>query len=77
MDAARFTLALPDDPDLLARVAAALAAQSTPAIRVGRTRTAVVTFECDTWDAMLRSRVIAALESAVGPDWPTVVRPVE
>ncbi len=77
MDPARFSLALPDDPELLARLTAAVAAQSDPPIRTGRSRTAVVTFECATGDIMLRSRVIQALEAAVGADWQAVVRPVE
>jgi hypothetical protein len=76
MDRARFTLALPDDPDLVTRLTAALARQSAPPITVGPSRTAVLEFEADTGEIMLRSRVIQALETAVGPDWQQLVRPV-
>lgn len=76
MDPARFSLALPDDPDLLSRVTAAVGAQSAPTISVGRDRTAIVTFIADTGDIMLRSRVIQALEVAIGAEWQTVVQPV-
>jgi hypothetical protein len=77
MDRARFALAVPDDPHLMARLTAALAEQSDPPISVGRSRTAVLAFEADTGDIMLRSRVIQALETAIGPDWQRVVGPVE
>ncbi|HTE61197.1 MAG TPA: hypothetical protein VK631_12670 [Solirubrobacteraceae bacterium] len=77
MDPAHFALAVPDDPELLTRLTAALAAQGDPPITVGRSRTAVLSFECATWDAILRSRVIAALETAIGPDWQRLVQPVE
>jgi hypothetical protein len=76
MDLARFTLALPDDPELLDRLTAALGGQGEPPIDVRRARTAVVAFECPTWDAMLRSRVVQALEVAVGPDWPRLAQPI-
>jgi hypothetical protein len=65
----------------IGNVAAAVrcvAADSTSdGIRIGRTHTAVVSFECTTWDAILRSRVIEALEATVGPDWQSLVRPIE
>jgi hypothetical protein len=77
MNPARFTLAVPDDPELVARLAAELAAQSDPPISVGRSRTAVLAFEAETGDIMLRSRVVQALEAAVGPDWQQFVTPVE
>lgn len=77
MDPARFALAIPDDPDLLARLSATLAAQADPPIAVDRTNTAVVSFTCETWGPMLRSRVIAALEKASGPEWQQFVTPIE
>jgi hypothetical protein len=77
MDPATFILALPDDPELLGRLTDAIAAQGDPPITIGRTRTAVVSFECTTWDAMLRSHVIQALEATVGPDWQSLARPLE
>jgi hypothetical protein len=77
MEPARFAITVPDDPELVARLADALAAQSDPPISMGRSRTAVLAFQADTADLMLRSRVVQALERAVGPDWQQVVRPVE
>ena len=74
VDPARFVLAVPDDSDLLARLTAALAAQQDPPISIGRTPTAVLAFECETWEPMLRSRVVQALEVALGPRWQDVVR---
>jgi hypothetical protein len=64
---ARFVLALPAEPELLTRLETELAAQGAPAISVDRSSTAVVAFEAETADLMLRSRVIEALEVAAGP----------
>ena len=77
MDRARFVLAVPDDSALLARLTAVIAAQRDPPIAVGRTATAVLAFECETWEPMLRSRVVQALEAALGPGWQDVVRPLD
>ena len=77
MDPARFTLAVPDDPELLGRLLIEVRRQADPPITVQRSRTAVLAFECETWDVMLRSRVVEALEAAAGPDWQAVARPVE
>jgi hypothetical protein len=76
MDCARFTLALPDDPDLIGRLITALAAQSDPPIAVARSAEAVLAFESATGEMMLRSRVMQALEIAFGPDWQAVARPL-
>ena len=69
-------LTLPQDPALLERLAAALESQSSPPISMRREATAVVRFEGATGDIMLRSRVVQALEVAVGEDWQAVVAPV-
>jgi hypothetical protein len=61
---APFTLALPAEPALLDRLLTELALQADPPISVGRSATAVLAFDCDTWDGMLRSRVVQALEAA-------------
>jgi hypothetical protein len=76
MPRAHFALAFPDDPDLIGRLVTALAAQSDPPISVARSGQTVLTFESVTGEMMLRSRVVQALEAAVGPDWQAVGRPV-
>lgn len=73
---ATFALSVPDDPALLARLTAAVEQQSDPPISVGRSKSAILAFESETGEMMLRSRVIQALEEAVGPDWQTLVRPL-
>jgi hypothetical protein len=77
MEPARFAITVPDDPRLVARLAEALASQSDPPISMGRSRTAILAFEADTAELLLRSRVVQALEQAVGPDWQRLVRPID
>jgi hypothetical protein len=73
---ATFALSVPDEPALLARLTAAVEQQSDPPISVGRSQTAILAFESETGEMMLRSRVIQALEEAVAPDWQSLVRPL-
>jgi hypothetical protein len=77
MISARLTLAVPDDPDLIGRLATALAVQSDPPISLARSGETVLAFESSVGDLMLRSRVIQALESAAGPEWQAVARLVD
>ena len=76
MPNARFALALPDDPDVLGRVYTALNAQSDPPISAGPSGQTVLAFESMTGEMMLRSRVVQALEVAIGPDWQAVAQTV-
>jgi hypothetical protein len=77
MDPARFAITVPDDPSLVDRLAATLAAQGDPPIAMQRSPMAVLAFQADTAGLMLRSRVVQALENAVGPDWQQVVHSME
>jgi hypothetical protein len=72
-----FALALPDDPELIGRLATALQVQADPPIVLARSGEAVIMFESVTPPMMLRSRVVQALEVAAGPDWQSVVREVD
>jgi hypothetical protein len=76
VSAAHFAVTVPDDPQLLARLEAAITRQSDPPISAGRSATAVLAFQAETGETMLRSRVIQALEEAVGPDWQALVQPL-
>jgi hypothetical protein len=69
------SFAVPDDPDLIARLATRFAIDGDPPISFQRT-SAVLTFEAQTSEMMLRSRVIQALTDTAGADWQTFVRPV-
>jgi hypothetical protein len=69
-----FAITLPDDPDLIGRLATALAVQPDPPISLTRSGEAVLIFESATPDLMLSCRVIQALEVAAGPDWQNVAR---
>jgi hypothetical protein len=69
------SFAVPDDPELIARLAKRFAVDGDPPISFHRTST-VLTFESQTSEMMLRSRVIQALTDAAGPNRQTFVRPV-
>jgi hypothetical protein len=75
MTRSSLSFAIPDDPDLIARLATRFAIDADPPISFQRT-SAVLTFESQTSEMMLRSRVIQALTDAAGADWQTFVRPV-
>jgi hypothetical protein len=77
MPAARITLAVPDDPDLIGRLATALAVQSDTPISLARSGETVLAFESIAGDLVLRSRVVEAMEAAAGPDWQAVARIVD
>ena len=77
MEPASFRLALPDDRALLTRLTTALSSQEDPPITMERAQTTVLAFTSQTWEPMLRSRVMEALEAAAGPDWQRVVTPVD
>lgn len=77
MERTHFAITIPDEPELVERLTAEIARQRAPRITVGRSRTAVLTFECDTPRMMLRGRVVYALEKAFGDDWPNVVQPLD
>jgi hypothetical protein len=70
------SLAIPDDPDLLARLSARLRCDGDPPVTLRRTSVAVLRFEAPTGAMMLRSRVIQALTDVAGPDWQDLVRPL-
>jgi hypothetical protein len=76
METAFLWLAIPDDPDLLARLAARLATDGEPEVSLRRTSSAVLEFAAPTGEMMLRSRVIQALSDVAGPDWQGLVRTV-
>jgi len=76
METASLWLAVPDDPDLLARLTARLAADGEPEVSLRRTSSTVLAFEAPTGEMMLRSRVIQALSDVAGPDWQGLVRTV-
>src|SRR4051812_50084651 len=75
METTSLWLAVPDDPDLLARLAARLAADGEPEVSLRRTSSTVLAFEAPTGEMMLRSRVIQALSDVAGPDWQGLGRP--
>ena len=72
-----FAPALPDDPNLLGRLATALTVQADPPISLVRSGEAVITFASATPPMMLRSRVVQALEIAAGSDWQALVRTID
>jgi hypothetical protein len=75
MSPTSLSFAVPDDPDLIGRLASRFAIDGDPPVSFRRT-SAVLTLESQTSEMMLRSRVIQALTDVAGPDWQAVVRPV-
>jgi hypothetical protein len=75
MSPTSLSFAVPDDPDLIARLATRFAIDGDPPVSFRRT-SAVLTFESHTSETMLRSRVIQTLSDVAGPDWQAIVRPV-
>jgi hypothetical protein len=73
MDAVRIAFAVPYDAKLIARLKTTLASSNDARVAVDRTA-AVLTFECVTWEPILRSRVMEAFEDALGPDWQRLCR---
>src|SRR6187551_2903722 len=71
-----WSFAMPNDPELLARLAARLGADGEPPVALRRTSLVVLAFESATGETMLRSRVIQALSDVVGPDWHDLVTPL-
>ena len=77
MEPARHQLIAPDDPALLERLAAALAAQQSEP-RINMRRATLLDFECATGPFMLRARVAGLLMDVCGHDqWQRLFRPVE
>jgi hypothetical protein len=67
-------------PALIVAVVLSLSASTADAAtaeRVQRTSPFGSPYDSDTWDGMLRSRVVQALEAALGPDWQQIARPVD
>jgi hypothetical protein len=76
MTSTQLLFIVPDDPHPLARLTARLATDGEPRVGLRRTPFAVLAFEAQTGEMMLRSRAIQALLDVLGPDWQQAVRPV-
>jgi hypothetical protein len=76
MASTSLSFAVPDDPDLIARLATRLAIDGDPPVSFRRSSSAVLAFESQTSEMMLRSRLIQGMTDAAGPDWQAFVRPV-